>query len=221
MILFAFDDNIGMSGEQENNWDSAYMGDESYFGESPSLFCVRSVDAFKSKGLSIILELGAGQGRDTKYLIDNGLTVIATDFSEVSCAQLSQKFGDRITVEKRDLRQGIDLPPCSIDGCYAHMLLTMDFTDDELKRLMSDIRRILVPEGLFVFSVRNTNDHDYETGDIVRDSVWKNPKGFNVRYFSNDDIRKFCEGFEIVRMNEFSEGNKVLYGITLMKPKDQ
>ena len=81
-LLSAFADNTCMPGEQEKNWDSAYMDNESFFGESPSLFCVRSVDAFKSKGLNIILELGAGQGRDTKYFIDNGLTVIATDFSE-------------------------------------------------------------------------------------------------------------------------------------------
>lgn len=210
-----------MSGDQEKNWDSAFMGNESYFGESPSLFCVRSLDAFRTQGLKIILELGAGQGRDTKYLMDNGMSVIAADFSDVSCSQLRQKFGDRITVVKRDLRQGIDFPMESIDGCYAHMLLTMDFRDDELSKLMSDIRKALVPGGLFIFSVRNTNDHDYEMGEKVRDGVWRNPKGFNVRFFSDDEIRDFCDGFEILRMNEFSEGNKVLYGITLRKPKDQ
>ena len=37
---------------------------------------------------------------------------------------------------------------------------------------------------------------------------------------SDEEIRDFCEGFEILRMNEFSEGNKVLYGITLRKPKN-
>ena len=210
-----------MTNEQEKNWDSAFSGNESYFGESPSLFCVRSVDAFKALGHKVILELGAGQGRDTKYLLDSGLSVIAADFSDVSCAQLRQKFGDRMTVVRRDLRLGIDFPPESIDGCYAHMLLTMDFTDDELKKLISDVRKALVPGGLFIFSVRNTNDHDFEMGEMVRKGVWKNPKGFNVRFFSNDEILKFCNDFEIVRMNEFSEGNKVLYGITLRKPKDQ
>ena len=210
-----------MSTEQEKNWDSAFNDNESYFGESPSLFCVRSTDAYKSLGLNVILELGAGQGRDTKYLLDSGMSVIAADFSDVSCAQLRQKFGDRMTVVRRDLRQGIDFPPESIDGCYAHMLLTMDFTDDELKRLISDIRKALIPGGLFIFSVRNTNDRDYETGQMVRKGVWKNPKGFNVRFFSNEEILKFCTDFEVVRMNEFSEGNKVLYGITLRKPKGQ
>ena len=210
-----------MYGEQENNWNSVFTDNESYFGESPSLFCVRSVDAFKAQGMRIILELGAGQGRDTKYMIGAGMSVIAADFSEVSCAQLQQKFGDRITVVNKDLRQGVDLPPASIDGCYAHMLLTMDFTDDELTRLISDVRKALVPGGLFIFSVRNTNDHDFESGQLVRERVWKNNSGFNVRYYTNDEIRSFCEGFEIVRMNEFSEGNKVLYGITLRKPRDQ
>ena len=101
------------------------------------------------------------------------------------------------------------------------MLLTMDFTDEELHRLIEDVRNALVPGGLFIFSVRNRNDHDFENGQMVRAGVWKNAKGFNVRFFSNDEIRGFCRGFEIVRMNEFSEGNKVLYGITLRKPKDQ
>ena len=210
-----------MIGEQEIIWDSVFSGNESFFGESPSLFCVRSVDAFKAQGMRIILELGAGQGRDTKYMIAAGMSVIAADFSEVSCAQLQQKYGDRITVVKKDLREGVDLPPASIDGCYAHMLLTMDFTDDELTKLISDVKRALVPGGLFIFSVRNTNDHDFRAGQMIREGVWKNSTGFNVRYYTNDEIMKFCEGFEIVRMNEFSEGNKVLYGITLRKPKDQ
>ena len=210
-----------MIGEQEIIWDSVFSGNESFFGESPSLFCVRSVDAFKAQGMRIILELGAGQGRDTKYMIAAGMSVIAADFSEVSCAQLQQKYGDRITVVKKDLREGVDLPPASIDGCYAHMLLTMDFTDAELTKLISDVRKALIPGGLFIFSVRNTNDHDFRTGQMIREGVWKNSTGFNVRYYTNDEIRKFCEGFEIVRMNEFSEGNKVLYGITLRKPRDQ
>ncbi len=210
-----------MVGEQEITWNSVFSGNESFFGESPSLFCVRSVDAFKAQGMRIILELGAGQGRDTKYMIAAGMSVIAADFSEVSCAQLQQKYGDRITVVKKDLREGVDLPPASIDGCYAHMLLTMDFTDAELTKLISDVRRALVPGGLFIFSVRNTNDHDFRAGQMIREGVWKNSTGFNVRYYTNDEIRKFCEGFEIVRMTEFSEGNKVLYGITLRKPKDQ
>ncbi len=210
-----------MSGDQERYWDSAYMESESYFGESPSLFCVRSLDAFRAQGLKIILELGAGQGRDTKYLVDNGMSVIAADFSDVSCAQLRQKFGDRISVVKRDLTQGVDFPRESIDGCYAHMLLTMDFNDFELKRLFSDVKKALIPGGLFIFSVRNTNDHDFESGQKIRDGVWRNPKGFNVRYFSDEEIRDYCEGFEIIRMNEFSEGNKVLYGITLRKPRGQ
>ena len=210
-----------MSGDQENYWDSAFHQNESFFGESPSLFCVRATDAFKAQGYKVILELGAGQGRDTKYLLDNGMSVIAVDFSDVSCAQLRQKFGDRMTVEKVDLRNGVDFPPGSIDGCYAHMLLTMDFTDEQLERLISDVRKALIPGGLFIFSVRNTNDGDFETGQMIRKGVWRNQRGFNVRYFTNDEILRFCEGFTVERMNEFSEGNKVLYGITLRKPRDQ
>lgn len=210
-----------MMGEQEKTWDATYRKDPSFFGETPSVFCIRSTEAFKSRDFSTILELGAGQGRDTKYFIGNGFKVIAADYSEVSCAQLRQKFGDRLFVVQKDLRQGMDLPPSSIDGCYAHMLLTMDFTDDELKKLISDVHKALVPGGLFIFSVRNRNDRDCGNGRRIRDGVWKNQIGFNVRFFSNEEIKGFCGNFEILRMTEFSEGNKVLYSLTLKKPMDQ
>lgn len=210
-----------MAREQESVWDREYTNNESFFGESPSLFCVRSTEVFKKRGNQIILELGPGQGRDTRYFLDNGLKVIGVDFSAVSCAQLQQKFGDRMTVMQRDLREWSDFPKYSIDGCYAHMFLTMDFTDDELKRIVDGVFEALVPGGMFIFSVRNTNDHDFENGQEVRKGVWKNPKGINVRFFSDEEIKGFCKRFEIVMMNEFSEGNKVLYGITAMKPADQ
>lgn len=211
----------GMVHEQERTWDKAYLSNESYFGEMPSIFGVRSADDFKMNGKVNILELGAGQGRDTRYFLEKGLNLIVMDFSDIACAQLRHNFGDRITVVKRDISKGIDMPDSSVDGCYGHMILTMDFTDDELRSIIADVHRVLVPGGLFIFSVRNTNDSDYGVGEKVRDFVYKNQKGFNVRFFDKNGITSFLDDFDIVRINEFSEGTKVLYGITVRKLTDQ
>lgn len=204
--------------DQEHTWDTEYGRNDAFFGEAPSLFGVRSADDFRLNGKTNIVELGAGQGRDTRYFVDKGLNIIAMDFSDVACDQLRQNLGHKIMVVKQDLRKGFDMPAESVDGVYGHMLLTMDFTDEELERLISGVYRALVPGGLFIFSVRNTNDSDYQSGERVRDYVFKNPKGFNVRFFDKNQITGFMGDFEIVRMNEFSEGMKVLYGITARKP---
>ena len=206
-----------MTTPQENKWNDTYLADSAHFGESPSMFCIRSADIFKRFGLLTVLELGAGQGRDTKHFIEQGLNVIAEDISEVACSQLRQKFGDRITVVKKDLREGIGMPMNSIDGCYAHLLLTMDFSDDELRRIIGDVYDALVPGGMFIFSVRNTNDLDFESGTHEHDNVWTNLKGFSVRFYSKEEIMGFLDGFEVTRMNVFSEGGKVMYGITAKK----
>lgn len=203
--------------QQEKKWNDTYLANGAHFGESPSMFSIRSADTFKRFGLMTILELGAGQGRDTKYFIEQGLNVIAEDISEVACSQLRQRFGDRITVVKKDLKEGVGIPKNSIDGCYAHLLLTMDFSDDELRRIIKDVRDALLPGGMFIFSVRNQNDTDYESGVHEHDNVWTNPRGFSVRFYSKDEIMGFMEGFDVTSIYEFSEGGKVIYGITAKK----
>jgi len=169
----------------------------------------------KRAGCASILELGTGQGRDTKYLVDSGMKVIAVDYSETACNQLQNRFGSKVVMMQCDLREGIGLPRASVDACFSHMLLTMDFTDEQLFKLMSDLKRVVVPGGLIMFSVRNQRDPGFGKGENIHGSVWENEKGFAVRYYSEEDIRRFSEGFTIESITEYSEGCKILYCVVL------
>lgn len=205
-----------MASDQKVHWNAVYSENESFFGEPRSHFGVKCSDTLANNGAKMIVELGSGQGRDTKLFLDKGFTMIIVDYSDAACAQMRHSFGDRIVVVQADLRNGLDLPPSSIDACYSHMLLTMDFTDDELKRLIADVRKSLVPGGYMMYSVRNINDPDFGKGENLHDSVWEND-GFAVRFYSQDDIRNFADGFDLERVIEFTEGRKALYGVTMKK----
>lgn len=203
-----------MSSEQLEHWDETYKKNMSYFGESPSIFCLRCIDAMKAQGCRSILELGAGQGRDTKYLVETGASVMAIDYSGVSCGQLRQRFGDKVTVVQADVLHGIDLPDATVDACYSHMLFNMDFTDDQLIAVMRDIGRTVVPGGLIMLSVRIQSDSAFGKGENLHDDVWKN-NGFAVRFYTEKAIASLTEGFEQISMQEFNEGQKMLCGIIL------
>lgn len=204
-----------MAVNQKEHWNSVFSGDPSYFGDSPSLFCTRCIDMMKTSKCTSVLELGSGQGRDTKYLVDSGMKVIAIDYSETACNQLQNSFGNGIVMMQADLREGIDLPRASVDACFSHMLLTMDFTDEQLFRLMADLKKVVVPGGLIMFSVRNQRDPGFEKGENIHGSVWESGKGFAVRYYSESDVRRFSEGFTVESITECSEDCKILYYVIL------
>ncbi len=203
--------------DQLDHWNSIYSENPSFFGDAPSLFCIRSAEILKTSGMKTVLELGPGQGRDTKYLLESGFSVIAADYSDISCSQLRQRFGDKLTVVQKDLRKGLDMPANSFDACYSHMLFTMNFTDSEISKLASDIYNALVPGGLFLFSVRNTNDACFGKGENLHGNTWEN-NGFAVRYYTQEDIKKMFSNFELVRISEFNEGQKILFSVIMKKP---
>lgn len=204
-----------MAVNQKEHWNCIYSDDPSYFGDSPSLFCTRCINVMKESKCASVLELGPGQGRDTKYLIDSGMRVMTADYSETACQQLQNRFGNKIAVMQTDLREGVKLPRASVDACFSHMLFTMDFTDEQLSKLMSDLKNAVVPGGLIMFSVRNQRDPGFGKGENLHDGVWENEKGFAVRYFSERDVRKLSEGFTIESITEYNEGPKILYCVVL------
>lgn len=200
--------------EQQDHWNSVYSKNTSYFGDSPSEFCEMCMPWIRKSGSTRMLELGPGQGRDTCRFVDSGFDVMLLDYSKESCDQLKTRF-QCVNVIEHDLCTGIP-NDIEFDMCYSHMLLTMDFTNEQLMRIMRDIWNRLPSGGLMMFSVRNKGDPGFGKGRNIHDDVWEN-NGFAVNFFSKDDILRISEGFEILSITEFEEGElpKRLYGVIL------
>jgi SAM-dependent methyltransferase len=107
-----------------------------------------------------VLELGAGQGRDTVFLARHGFTVTALDYAAGTAKAISAAAGAAglatlVSAARHDVRQPLPFPAGSFDASYSHMLFCMALTTPELERLAAEVRRVIRPGGLVVYTVRH------------------------------------------------------------------
>lgn len=208
---------------QNPHWEKTYTKNPEMFGDEPSEPARKAVEVFTEAGAKYLLELGGGQGRDTIYFAQNGLTVTTLDYAEegvTAIAGKAEKFGfsQAIKALRHDVRNPLPFPDASFDVCYSHMLFCMALTTVELEFLSSEIRRVLKPGGLNIYTVRHTGDIHYGTG-IHRGEDMYEVNGFIVHFFSREKVKHLAKGYEIIGIDEFEEGPlpRKLFRVTLKR----
>ena len=209
--------------KQSGHWEKTFASKPDMFGVEPSDAAKKAATLFKQEGKTEILELGCGQGRDTFFFAENGFQIHALDYCESGIIPLSEKvqassLQASINPVCHDVRRPLPFRDETFDGCFSHMLYCMALTTKELRFLSSEIRRVLKPGGLNIFTARNTSDAHYGAG-IHRGEDMYEMGGFIVHYLSKDKIRELAEGFEVVKIDEFEEGElpKKLFRATMRK----
>lgn len=208
---------------QNPHWEKTYTKNPEMFGEEPSEPARKAVEVFTEAGVKNLLELGGGQGRDTIYFAQKGFTVTTLDYAEEGVKAIAGK-ADKVGLSKQvrtlrhDVRNPLPFPDASFDACYSHMLFCMALTTVELEFLSSEIRRVLKPGGLNIYTVRYTGDPHYGTG-IHRGEDMCEVSGFIVHFFSREKVEHLAKNYEIVNIDEFEEGPlpRKLFRVTLKR----
>lgn len=201
---------------QRGIWNGIYSISPAYFGTERSPFYKICINRLKDGECKSILELGPGQGRDSLGFVIEGFDVTGIEISEAACEVLKDKIPG-MRVRLGDIKKGFDLNGETFDACYAHMVLIMDMTPDNIRTIMASVGSALKPGGLFMFSVRNKSDPEFGKGLELRENVWFNDMGMPVNYFDEQELRDLCVGFDVIDVIEFEEGSKVLYGFIARK----
>jgi SAM-dependent methyltransferase len=196
--------------EQQQHWSATFAANPDMYGLEPSEAAVAAADAFAAAGVTTVLELGAGQGRDTLFLARRGLHVHALDYAPEGLEAIqahaeAMGLADRVTVEHHDVRQRLPVVDAGADASYSHMLLCMALTTPEIERLVADLRRVVRPGGLVVYTARTTDDAHYGAGVAHGDDMYEHG-GFVVHFFDRALIERLSAGFELVDVAEFTEG---------------
>lgn len=209
--------------KQEQHWETMLSSKPEMFGETQSVPATEAANLFKKESMSNILELGAGQGRDTLFFAQCGFHVQALDYSQSGVESIQDKVGKNglshlISAKRHDIRNPLPYKDNTFDGCYSHMLFCMALTTNELEFLSNEIRRVLKPGGYNIYTVRHTGDSDFESG-IHRGEDMYESNGFIVHFFSKEKVRHLAKGYEIVGIDEFEEGElpRKLFQVTLKK----
>jgi SAM-dependent methyltransferase len=209
---------------QRQQWQDAFLEMPEMFGSEVSSPAWKAAELFKEEGKTSVLELGCGQGRDTIWFARNGFHVSALDYSTQGLEAIDKKARElelsRLIVSHiHDVRTPLPFGDETFDACYSHMLLCMALTSSEIEFLLKEIRRVLKPGGLNVYTVRNTTDPHYRTGIHRGEDMWEIGGGFIVHFFSREKVELLAKGYEIVAIEEFEEGEvlKKLFAVTLRK----
>jgi SAM-dependent methyltransferase len=209
---------------QRRHWEKMYTEHVDMFGKEPSHPARRAAEMFAKSAVKKILELGSGQGRDTLFFARHGFQVYALDYSDEGLDALQQKadaigLSTSLTTIRHDVRQRLPFEDNFFDGCYSHMLYCMALTTPELEFLSQEVRRVLKPGGLNIYTVRHTADPHYRTGIDRGDDMWEIGGGFIVHFFSRQKVEHLAKGCEVVSVEEFEESDlpKKLFLVTLKK----
>ncbi len=218
-------DQPNVLNSQREHWEKTLGSRPSMFGEQASYPAKTAAELFKNESKLKILELGGGQGRDSLFFAQSGLSVTVLDYTDSGLREIRMKaeaagVADRIRTRTHDVRTSLPFEADSFDAVYSHMLYCMALTTPELRALSGEVHRVLVPGGLNVFTVRTKEDAHYGTG-IHRGEDMYEVGGFIVHFFDRAKVEAVCQDFEVVSVQDFEEGGlpRRLFLVTVRKPK--
>ncbi|TLS42619.1 class I SAM-dependent methyltransferase [Streptomyces montanus] len=210
---------------QRLHWQETYTAHPGMYGEQPSAPAVHAAGVFRAAAVNDVLELGSGHGRDALFFAREGFTVRATDFSATGLDQLraaarAQDVTERVTTVVHDVRDPLPLPDASVDAVFAHMLLCMALSTSEIHALVDEVRRVLRPGGVFVYTVRHTGDAHCGAGVAHGDDIYEHG-GFAVHFFPRDLVDALADGWRLDEVFPFEEGDlpRRLWRVTQTLPR--
>ncbi len=208
---------------QRDHWDRTFAAHPAMYGTEPSASARTAAALFRAEGVATVLELGAGEGRDALFFVRHGFRVQAADFSADATAAIAEKaaaaqLSSALTALRHDAHEPLPVDAGAFDACYAHMLLCMDLTTAEIERLVGEVRRVLRPGGLFVYTVRTTDDAHYRAGIARGDDLYEH-SGFIVHFFSRALVERLATGWPLLDVTDVEEGElpRRLFRVTMRR----
>ena len=165
--------------------------------DEPSVFAVTALGYFPKEGK--ILDLGAGQGQDSRFFAKKGYEVISTDLSEYALdisKEKAKKEGVNMEFLRIDLaKDKLSFDDGSVDVIYSHLSLHY-FDNKRTAEIFQEIYRVLKQGGIVAMLFNTVEDEEIKNQEfkLIEENYYEDPHGAKKRYFSVDYLKDITNG---------------------------
>jgi len=190
-------------------WNKLHDGyKEQDWINKPNIFAKEVVKYFPEKAR--ILELGAGQGQDTRFFAENCFFVESTDISQealkINKDKLTNDLREYVNISSFDMTKKFPCQDGEFDVVYAHLSIHY-FDVVTTNEIIDEIYRVLKPGGIVAVLNNSVNDPQYKQGEEIEEDYFI-IKDKKKRFLSVDSTRSFFRRFDIVLLDNFGETHK-------------
>lgn len=181
----------------DDYWEECWARLFTEDGKVPSRFVQKVCSFLEGKGITQVLDLGSGNGRDAFYLAARGYEVTALDISSAALAHIKEK-APQIKCIRGDIA-AYNYPVQAYDMVLSN--LSLHYWDDETtRRIIAQIARSLKPGGYFCLACKSTKDPSCGAGEKIAENIYR--QGYVRHFFDKDYMAAILQGFEIIEMEE-------------------
>lgn len=161
----------------------------------------------RSTRVRSVLDLGCGSGRDTLALAAAGYQVAGCDISPVAIARAGALAAEQeLSVDFRphDIAHSLPYRHGQFDAVVCNLTLHM-FAAPIARRIVAEVRRCLVPGGLFLFHVNSVEDLPYRRAlqpPVVPlgHGMYSLGRGQTMRFYSESDCRELLADWQLLTL---------------------
>ena len=185
----------------EGFWEERYREEGKIWGDAPSPTAIEAINVFRDAGVSRVLVLGSGYGRNAEAFFRAGFDVTGIELSETA-VKIARGSAPSITYHCGSV---LDMPfdGSRYEGIYCFNVLHL-FRKTEREIFIQLCRNQLSSGGILFFVVFSEKEESFGRGRETEPGTFESKPGREVHYFTAGDLAGLFEGMEILN-NNFAE----------------
>lgn len=183
--------------------------------DAPDQYLLKQLELIDQNPQDVqVLDLGAGQGRNSTFLAQEGYHVVAVEATQEGCNCISDA-AKSVDVVKGNILDLNSLPLPKNRFQFAFMShVTQHFSPGELRQVLAQAKEFLAPKGALVFDALRRTNPKYKKYDVTPSAIisenFPNLERYGAASFDEGDILSAAKdvGLSFVKSDKFNEIGK-------------
>ena len=188
--------------DQKEYWNKRFKDEGVIWTFDPCKSALLAKNRFIDLGIKSILIPGAGYGRNAKYFMDSGFTVVGIEISE-RAIEIAKENGVNIKYFNGSI---LDMPFESekYDSIFCFNVLHL-FLKEDRQVVIENFRDQLKGNGFGFIVVMSELEESFGKGEEIETNTFEPRKGKPVHYFTESDLREHFKRFQIIESGLIKE----------------